>query len=883
MKTTEPHTVRLKDYHPPLYRIPEVALHFNLDPDATRVTATMKVVCSDENAGALVLDGQNLKLLSVKINGILLDNSAYAVDDAQLTLHEPPASFLLEITTEIAPVKNTALEGLYMSSGIYCTQCEPEGFRAITYYLDRPDNLARFETRIEAPKAEYPVLLSNGNLIETDDLPGGRHFALWRDPFPKPSYLFALVAGDLGHIEDSFVTCSGRNVDLRIYVEHGNEARAEYAMDSLKRSMRWDEEAYGREYDLDIFMIVAVSAFNFGAMENKGLNVFNDKLLLASPETVTDDDYARIECVIGHEYFHNWTGNRITCRDWFQLSLKEGLTVFRESGFAGDMRSHAVRRISDVKDLRLRQFQEDAGPLAHPVQPQSYIAIDNFYTATVYEKGAEIIGMLKTIVGDECFRKGMDIYFARHDGEAATVEEFICCFEDAAARDLFQFRRWYTQSGTPEIDVRSVYDASAQTYRLTLSQSLGPTPGQPKKKPMHIPLALGLIGKKSGKPLPLRMQGENGTGPEDRVLELKEPTQDFVFEGISEEPVLSIGRDFSAPVRIRDGNDRAACAFLMQNDTDPFNRWESAQQLATEIALEMIADIQAKRSPKVDPVCLEAFGGVLNRADEDPALTAQMLLPPSENELALAMTPIDPEAIYAARRDLVRSIAATHSLAMQRLYMENASRGAFRPDAASAGRRALRNAALRFVTAKDDEDAAQIAFEHYRAATNMTDRMAGLATLTRIGGPLCEKALADFYQRFQSDPLVLDKWMGVQAMAPGADTINRVRALMEHSAFSMKNPNRVRALIGAFANGNPLRFHDLSGAGYALVCQVIGELDAINPQTAARMTTVFETWRRYDETRQNLIKSELTALAARKPISPNLYEIVMKILGAGEG
>ncbi|HEX3483426.1 MAG TPA: aminopeptidase N [Micropepsaceae bacterium] len=879
MKTVEPRAIHLKDYAPPPYRIPELALDFSLDGRATRVTATMKVERRASSVGPLVLDGNRLKLVSVAVDGKTLAAPDYDVDAERLTLHRPPANFTLHIVTEIAPAENTALEGLYMSNGIYCTQCEPEGFRSITYFLDRPDNLAKFETRIEADKTTAPVLLSNGNLVESGELGGGRHFARWRDPFPKPSYLFALVAGDLGHIRDRYTTLTGRPIDLYVYVEHGNEPRAEYAMDSLKRSMRWDEETYGREYDLDIFMIVAVSAFNFGAMENKGLNIFNDKVLLASPETATDDDYARIESVVGHEYFHNWTGDRITCRDWFQLSLKEGLTVFRETGFAGDMRSHAVRRITDVKDLRLRQFQEDAGPLAHPVQPQSYITIDNFYTATVYEKGSEIIGMLKTIVGAANFRKGMDLYFARHDGEAATVEDFVRCFEDASERKLDQFRLWYSQAGTPEIAVQSAYDPAAKTYALELVQRLGPTPGQPEKRPMHIPVALGLIGKTSGTPLPLTLEGENATGPDDRVIELTQSKQRFVFTGIEEEPVLSIGRNFSAPVIIRTQTDAKTRAFLMRRDTDAFNRWEAGQQLSTEMLCGMIADVQAGRPARVDPIYREAIGGILERAGEDHAFTALMLIPPSESELALAMSPIDPDAIHSTRTGLIREIAAAHGATLAALYHSLESRGPFTPDAASAGRRSLRNSALRFLTAADDEKAAEIADAHYRSATNMTEMTAGLAALARMKDPRRDAAFAHFHDRFRNDPLVLDKWMGLQAMSPQPDTVDRVRALMNHAVFSMKNPNRVRALIGAFAIGNPLRFHDRSGAGYRLLREVVQKLDGINPQTAARMAAAFENWRRYDSVRQRLMRAELESIASGAGLSANLYEMVTKMLG----
>jgi aminopeptidase N len=883
MKTAEPRAIELKDYRPPAYRIADIALDVHLDPEATRVTARMKVVRAIAEPAPLVLDGKNLKLLSIKVDGKPVDASAHAHDATQLTLHAPPAEFTLELVTEIAPAKNTALEGLYMSNGIYCTQCEPEGFRAITYFLDRPDNLARYEKRIEGDKASYPVLLSNGNLIESGDLAGGRHFARWQDPFPKPSYLFALVAGDLGAIHDTYVTGSGRTVRLSIFVEHGNEAKATYAMDSLKRAMRWDEEAYGREYDLDIFMIVAVSAFNFGAMENKGLNIFNDKVLLASPQSATDEDYARIESVVGHEYFHNWTGDRITCRDWFQLSLKEGLTVFRESGFVGDMRSHAVRRISDVKDLRLRQFQEDAGPLAHPVQPQSYIAIDNFYTATVYEKGAEVIGMLKTIVGAGNFRKGMDLYFDRHDGQAATVEDFVRCFEESSGRDLQQFRLWYRQAGTPEIEVRSTYDSAARSYRLALTQRVPPTPGQPDKQPMHIPFNLGLIGRKTGRELPVTLEGENAIGPEERVIELTEASQEFVFTGVTEEPLLSLGRNFSAPVRIRTANDRKARAFLMSRDADAFNRWEAGQQLATDVAMSAAAELQRGQPARVDKLYLDAIAGVLARADEDPAFTAQMLLPPSENELALAATPIDPVAIYMARRELIRRIGQEHGEAVQNIYSKLRDEGPFDPSAKPAGRRALRNAALRILTAADDDRAAELAHVHYIHATNMTDMVAGLSSLARIGGARADEAFAHFHDRFQNDPLVLDKWMGLQAMAPQPDAVERVRALMRHPAFSFKVPNRVRALVGSFATGNPLRFHDKSGAGYRLLREVVQTLDVINPQTAARMMTPFETWRRYDPQRQALIRAELETIAAQKPLSPNLYEIVMKILGTNPG
>ncbi len=878
MRTEEPRAVRLEDYAPPDYRIEEIALDFALDPQATRVAAKMEVARNGKGAAPLVLNSEHVKVLSVAIDGRQLDAASYVADEKTLTIADVPSRFSLEIATEIAPANNTALEGLYLAKGVFCTQCEAEGFRRITCFIDRPDNLSRYTTRIEADRAACPVLLSNGNLVDSGTLPGGRHFAVWQDPFPKPCYLFALVAGDLGVREDEFVTMSGRRVALKIFVEHGNEPKVAYAMDSLKRAMRWDEEKYGREYDLDIFMIVAVSAFNLGAMENKGLNIFNDKLLLASPETATDDDYARIESVVAHEFFHNWTGNRVTCRDWFQLSLKEGLTVFRDQSFSADMRSPAVKRIEDVKLLRMRQFPEDAGPLAHPVQPDAYIAIDNFYTATVYEKGAEVIGMLKTLVGEEGYRKATDLYFARHDGQAATVEQWVTCFEDACGRDLKQFRLWYAQAGTPSLEAEGEYDAAKRSYALTLKQSLAPTPGQPDKKPLHIPVRLGLVGS-GGRALPLTLEGENAAGPGERVLELTKPEQHFVFVDVDEAPLLSVGRGFSAPANVKTPIDRKGRAALMAHDPDPFNRWEAGQTLASEVLLEMARTAQTKGTGKPDATYIAAIGEALSRAEEDPAFAALMLTPPLESELALAMTPpVDPEAIHASRAALVRAIAHTHSARLDALYTRLGRHGPFSPDAKSAGQRALRNTALRYLTAADDAAAAELADIHYRAATNMTDAVAGLAALSRMNSPLRDAAFAHFYDRFRSDPLVLDKWMSLQAGSPLPNTAAGVRALLKHPAFDMKNPNRVRALVGVFA-ANHLRFHATDGEGYALVGEAVRALDTINPQGAARMAAAFENWRRYDAKRQALMRAELAAALKVPGLSSNLFEVATKMLG----
>jgi aminopeptidase N len=876
MRTEDPRAIHLTDYQAPDFHIETVRLDFTLEPRATRVAARLEIVRRRQGAPP-VLHGEELKLVSLALDGRALSPAEYSLDGKSLTIapapdHQLPDRFVLETVCEIAPASNTALEGLYQSNAMFCTQCEPEGFRRITWFLDRPDNLSVFTVRIEAGQTQYPVLLSNGNKVDGGQLDGGRHFAVWHDPFPKPSYLFALVAGDLGSIHDRFTTMSGRSVALAIYVEHGNEPRALYAMGALKRAMKWDEEAYGREYDLDIFMIVAVSAFNMGAMENKGLNIFNDKVLLASPQTATDDDYARIESVVAHEYFHNWTGDRVTCRDWFQLSLKEGLTVFRDQSFSGDMRSHGVQRIQDVRNLRARQFQEDAGPLAHPVQPQSYIEINNFYTATVYDKGAEVIGMLKTLVGDEGYRKATDLYFQRHDGEAATVEDWVKCFEDACGRDLAQFRLWYRQSGTPIIEAKGVYDAKDRRYVLDLIQSLPPTPGQPEKLPMHVPVRMGLVGA-SGAHLPLTLEGENAPGPESRVLELTGNFQRFVFVDVEEEPLLSLGQGFSAPAIFRTPHSRQDRATLMGKDSDAFNRWEAGQDLAAELMLEVSGVARADG----DVSYISALGDVLAQAEQDPAFAAQMLVPPTESELAAKRTPVDPDGLHIARVALVRAIADAHRSRLAKLYEAMRESGAYSHDSAPAGRRALRNAALRYLTAADDEAAAALADAHYRSATSMTDMIAGLAALGRMDSPLRGAAFNHFHDHFRADPLVLDKWMSLQAGSPRPETVDEVAALMRHPHFDIRNPNRARALIGAFS-ANHLRFHSKDGSGYRLVGQVIRTLDPINPQVAARLAGSFESWRRYDSQRQRLMQDELEAILRLPGISPNLFEVATKIL-----
>ncbi len=713
MRTDIAQPIRLQDYRPPDWLVDEVSLSFSLHPTQTKVRATLALRPNpDSPAAPLVLDGDGLSLVSLKIDGEAPDTNSYIVTPDQLTIPQPPnGPFTLEIETLVDPTANTQLSGLYRSSSSYCTQCEAEGFRRITYFPDRPDVMAVYTTRIEADKAEAPVLLSNGNPVESGDLPGGRHYAVWHDPHPKPSYLFALVGGDLACVEDRFVTLSGRAVTLRIYVEHGKEDRCGYAMDSLKRAMRWDEEAFGREYDLDIFMIVAVSDFNMGAMENKGLNVFNDKAVLASGDTATDADFAYIEAVIAHEYFHNWTGNRITCRDWFQLCLKEGLTVFRDQEFSSDMRARAVKRIADVRALRAMQFVEDSGPLAHPVRPEVYKEINNFYTTTVYEKGAELVRMVQTLIGREQFRAGMDLYFARHDGEAATVEQFIQCFAERSGRDMTQFMRWYSQAGTPEVTVATHFDAARKTFALTCKQSVPPTPGQPSKLPMVIPLALGLVGK-DGRDLPLTA---SNSGPIDRgVLVLDKPEQVFEFAGIAEAPVASINRGFSAPIKLVTDLDGDDLAFLAAHDSDPFNRWQALQTISMRLLIDNVAGLRAGKVPRSDERLLVALAAILEDASLAPAFMALALIPPGEGDIAREIGhDIDPDAIFQARKALRADIGARLGPALSTLYERMTVPGGYSPDATSAGRRALRNVALDLMAATGAPEAIARAARQY--------------------------------------------------------------------------------------------------------------------------------------------------------------------------
>jgi aminopeptidase N len=875
MRTDTPPPIRLSDYRPPAFLIEEALLTFDLQPHATRVKAKLTVRRNGEHSAPLRFNGERLTLLSAAIDGRILDVGQRTVDAEFLTIPDVPDAFTLETEVEIDPENNKALEGLYMSGGRFCTQCEAEGFRKITYWPDRPDVLARFTVRIEAD-ASFSRLLSNGNLIEAGALEGGRHYAVWNDPFPKPCYLFALVAGELDVLEDQLITMSGRTVDLRIYVDPGMASRATYAMDALKRSMLWDEGAFGREYDLDLFMIVAVRDFNFGAMENKGLNIFNSSLLLADPATATDGDYERIESVIAHEYFHNWTGDRITCRDWFQLCLKEGLTVFRDQAFSADMRGEAVQRIKDVKALRGRQFAEDQGPQAHPVRPSSYLKIENFYTATIYEKGAEVIRMLRTLIGRQAFRAGMDLYFSRWDGHATTVEEFVRCFAETSGQDLTHFFAWYEQAGTPRVTLRQTYDVAAQMLTLELEQQTPPTPGQPQKRPLPIPVTVGLVDH-DGRPMSFERDGQTVT---ETVIVLTQPQATVTLGGVPREPAVSALRGFSAPVILSSDSEAKDRYVLLASDPDLFNRWEAGQDLARELILAR-ADGQADEVGEVRYA--EALSRALADQAADPAFKALLMALPSEPDLALAMKPAaDPAAIHAARDALLTRLSVHLEDELRRLHVGLQDLGEYSPDAAGAGRRALRNAALELLAANPRSDNVELASGHFEAALNMTDAIGGLNALMQMGGEPYEQALMAFFERWKGEPLVIDKWFSVQARDPSETALGRVIGLTTHPAFDSKNPNRLRALVSTFANANPARFHDPSGAGYRFLADQILAVDRFNPMTAARLIDPLDGWRRYKPELGALMRAQLERIAATEGLSKNVLEKASRAL-AEEG
>jgi aminopeptidase N len=873
-------TIFRKDYLPPDYLVDSVDLTFELGEESTIVTARLALRANYDTAQRLrplVLNGEHFALRELAIDGDMLDGDRYTVTRELLTVHNVPPAFTLEVQSELRPRDNTYLQGLYCSAGMFCTQCEAEGFRTITYYPDRPDVLSIFTTTIIADRARYPVLLSNGNLLARGDLPDGRHFARWHDPFRKPSYLFALVAGDLVCIDDLFTTCSGRDIALRIYVQQQNRDKCGHAMLSLKMAMRWDEESYAREYDLDCYMIVAVDDFNMGAMENKGLNIFNSRYVLATPETATDDDYLAIEEVVGHEYFHNWSGNRVTCRDWFQLSLKEGLTIFRDQEFSAAMNSRGVKRIADVRYLRTAQFAEDAGPMAHPVRPDSYMEINNFYTATVYNKGAEIIRMLATILGSARFRRGMELYFARHDGQAVTVDDFVQAMADAGGVDLGQFGLWYSQAGTPELAASGVYDPVDGSYSLTLRQSCPPTPGQPDKQPLQIPLAMGLLGK-DGREMQLTLAGESEKGPHTRVIQLRSKEETFRFTGLNGEPVPALLRDFSAPVRLDYPYRHEELALLMAHEPDPFCRWEAGQRMATRLILALIADRQEGNELSLDPAFADAFGSTLTGGHSDSAFLAEMLTLPSERYIAELMAVIEPEAIHVVRQFVIRALAALFREELLAIRETCMSRAPYAPDDGRAGKRRLANLCLSYLMTLGEQAIIDLCLEQYRRGDNMTEAIGALAPLASTPCPERVATLADFYRRWQNDRQVVDKWFTLQATSTLPDTLAEVGALLEHPAFEPANPNRLYALVGAFCQNNAVRFHEPSGAGYQFLTEQLLRLIPINPQVSARLLTPLTNWRRFAEGRGSLMRQQLERLRGISNLPRDIYEIVTKSL-----
>ena len=891
MRTDTAATIFRHDYVEPSFWVDTVELGIDLEPGATRVAARSVL---KRNPAAkqrdLVLNGEELELVVIRMNGRTLNKRHYHLADGQLTIANPPDLVTLEIETLLQPEKNTSLMGLYVSNGNFFTQCEAEGFRKITFFPDRPDVMATYRVMLRGDKARYPVLLSNGNLVEQGDLGDGRHYALWEDPFKKPSYLFALVAGQLVCEEQTLRLQSGRDVLLQVWVEPGNLDKTAHAMESLVKSIRWDEERFGLELDLDRFMIVAVGDFNMGAMENKGLNIFNTKFVLANSRIATDTDYANIESVVGHEYFHNWTGNRVTCRDWFQLSLKEGLTVFRDQEFSADMigsaSGRAVKRIEDVRVLRQAQFPEDAGPMAHPVRPDSYVEINNFYTVTIYEKGAEVVRMIQTLVGREGFRKGMDLYFARHDGQAVTCDDFRAAMADANARDLSQFEQWYSQAGTPRISARADYDAVAQTLTLELTQSCPATPGQPQKLPLHIPVAVGLLNAQ-GVDLPLQLAG--ATLPEEAqvhavpttmVLELTQPSQRFTFTSISAPPVPSLLRDFSAPVNLDFAYTDDELAFLFAHDSDPFNRWEAGQRLATRRLLTLAGAGQGDLAYQVnaqDTLLIGALRKLVNDKTLDPAFRELAISLPSEGMLAEQMAVIDPQSIHTARCALRRQLAQHLRADLLGAYQANHTPGAYRPDPLPAGRRALRNSVLSYLAELNDSTAHKLIQDQLEHASNMTDRVAALAAMVNHHVPGVQQALQQFYDEFTDEPLVIDKWFTLQAAAPVA-TVAAVRKLMQHPAFTLKNPNRARSLIFAFCNANPAQFHVADGSGHAFWAEQVIALNAINPQVAARLARTMDRWRKYTPALQLSMQAALKKVAATKKLSKDVAEVINKSL-----
>lgn len=865
--------IYLKDYERPSYRVKTIDLEFDLDDTRTHVKSTMAIVREGDAKVPLILDGEELELVRVVLDGRELHASEYELNDTSLSLHRLPEAFVLEIENIINPQANTALDGLYKSSGIFCSQNEPEGFRRITYFLDRPDVMAVYSTKVIADKAGYPVLLSNGNLFETGDLENGKHYAIWKDPFPKPSYLYALVAGDLGCVNDSFTTMSGKEIELNIYCDKGNEAQCTHAMDSLKASMKWDEERFGREYDLEIYNIVAVDSFNMGAMENKGLNVFNSHYVLADADTATDANFMGIESVIGHEYFHNWTGNRITCRDWFQLTLKEGLTVFRDQEFSSDMNARSVQRIADVKALQERQFVEDASPTSHPIKPDAYIQINNFYTATIYEKGAEVIRMIHTMIGEESFRKGMDLYFETFDGQAVCTEDFLWAMQEASGFNLDHFSLWYSQSGTPEVDINTRFNAEDSCFELSVSQSfLSPT--QSGQKPYLFPFKIGLIDQE-GNDLELRLRSCD-TQPfiERGILLISQESETFIFEGIKSPPIVSLNRGFSAPVKVHTAYSLEEYAFLMAHDSDEFNRFEASQTLAGMVLHKLIDSVEANGPMSLSQTYLTAFSKVLSDTQMDMSLKADSLTFPSVSLLMQDRKVLDVEAIYMAKNFLKRELVRELGGDIRVQYDLLNDPVAYDLSSESMARRKLKNTLLSFLNALNDD---VLTYAQYNNADNMTDRLSALSLLANSRGETKQKALTDFYQRYKSNTLVMNKYLSVIASSELKETPENVKRLLQDEVFDIKVPNLVRSLIGSFAR-NALHFHAVDGSGYTFVADKILELDRINPQIASGLAGVYKDYGRLNEKAKALMKKELEKIVNTEGLSKNVYEIVSKIL-----
>ena len=879
MPNSTPATIYLKDYTPPPFLISTVDLDVDLQDSFARVTARLAMRRNPQVAGPdipLVLDADELELESVALNGALLSDSAYAMEPKRLTIANVPGEFTLTTVSRLRPKQNTKLMGLYASKDGYFSQCEAEGFRRITHFLDRPDVMARYTVTIHADKPSFPMLLSNGNLVASGEEAGDRHWARWQDPFPKPSYLFAMVAAKLDKLADTFVTKSGRQVSLQIYVEPGKLDQCGFAMRALKKAMKWDEDVFGLELDLDQYMIVAVGDFNMGAMENKGLNIFNTRYVLARPDIATDHDFMYIDRVVAHEYFHNWTGNRVTCRDWFQLSLKEGLTVFRDQEFGADLYSRAVARIQEVRNLRAAQFPEDAGPMAHPVRPQSYMEISNFYTATVYEKGAEVVRMIHTLIGRDSFRKGMDLYFQRFDGQAVTTDEFVQAMQDASGENLAQFKLWYDQAGTPVVEVSTEYDERGKRYMMTMTQSCPPTPGQPDKLPLHIPFAVGLIGA-DGVELSLQLEGETQPSGATRVLSLKTSEARFVFENVGSRPVPSMLRGFSAPVILKYGYTSDELTQLLGRDRDPFNRWEAGQRLALEILLRCVADRQKGRKTVFPDSFVAAFSRVLTDGIRDPAFAAEALSLPSEGYIGEQMEVVDPDAIYEARVDLRRHLASALREELLASYSAQHDTAPYSPDAVSAARRALRNLCLGYLMELDDVHVRALAMKQFDDADNMTDAMAALSVLANCDCAERQDALDRFYAKWKAETLVVDKWLGVQGTSRLPGTLTHVLRLMSHEAFNIRNPNKVYALIGGFRS-NQVRFHAADGAGYRFLAEQVLTLDALNPTVAARMARGFDRWRKFDGGRQAHAKTALERIRKTHGLSTDTFEVVNRAL-----